>query len=135
MFVKIIHVILAFMEYDRCEPEAISVKERIKGFDEFHVPLSLKERQQQAARCMPNFELRLLWSESKSDQLCIQEATFFSNHNELATAAVRVNCREIPEKNPRMGFLPLELPAYAHVRTTHRLQKHQETYGYNNCSC
>ena len=41
-----------FMEYDRCEPEALGVKERIKGFDEFHVPLSLKERQQQAARCM-----------------------------------------------------------------------------------
>ena len=41
-----------FIEYNRCEPEAVSVRERIKGFGEFHIPLPQKERQQQAARCM-----------------------------------------------------------------------------------
>ena len=34
-----------FMEYDREDARAIEPKERIKNFNEFHIPLS-KERQQ-----------------------------------------------------------------------------------------
>jgi glutamate synthase (NADPH/NADH) small chain len=41
-----------FIEFERRDPEAIAPKERIKGFDEFHTPLSREARQQQAARCM-----------------------------------------------------------------------------------
>ena len=41
-----------FMEYGRCDLGDIPPKERIKNFDEFHIPLSGKERRQQAARCM-----------------------------------------------------------------------------------
>ncbi|MCR5687425.1 MAG: glutamate synthase subunit beta [Lachnospiraceae bacterium] len=41
-----------FLEYKRCDNAEIPAKERIKNFDEFHRPLPLKERQQQAARCM-----------------------------------------------------------------------------------
>ena len=41
-----------FMEYQREDAEAYSVKERIKNFDEFHTPLSIEEQQKQGARCM-----------------------------------------------------------------------------------
>ncbi len=41
-----------FMEYSRVEREAVSPKERIKNFDEFHLPLPEEERSKQAARCM-----------------------------------------------------------------------------------
>ncbi len=41
-----------FMEYQREEAPALSVKERIEHFNEFHEPLSEKEQKQQAARCM-----------------------------------------------------------------------------------
>ncbi|MCR5474451.1 MAG: glutamate synthase subunit beta [Lachnospiraceae bacterium] len=41
-----------FIEYERCDLKDIGPKERIKNFDEFHIGLSAKERQQQAARCM-----------------------------------------------------------------------------------
>ncbi len=41
-----------FLEYDRKTNPAISPEERIKHFNEFHPPLSLKERQEQGARCM-----------------------------------------------------------------------------------
>ena len=41
-----------FLEYDRCDNTCIPPEERIRNFDEFHVPLPRKERQQQAARCM-----------------------------------------------------------------------------------
>lgn len=41
-----------FMEYEREESAAIKPKERIKNFDEFHTPLSLKKQRTQAARCM-----------------------------------------------------------------------------------
>lgn len=41
-----------FIEYDRCDLADIAPAERIKNFDEFHVPLSDEKRRQQAARCM-----------------------------------------------------------------------------------
>ena len=41
-----------FMEYDRADFYAESVRERIKNFDEFHVPLSDDKQREQAARCM-----------------------------------------------------------------------------------
>ncbi|MCI8449473.1 MAG: glutamate synthase subunit beta [Eubacterium sp.] len=41
-----------FMEYDRKTSTAVSPKERIKDFHEFHIPLSRKEQQEQGARCM-----------------------------------------------------------------------------------
>ena len=41
-----------FLEYDRHENDSIAPAQRIKNFDEFHTPLSLEARQQQAARCM-----------------------------------------------------------------------------------
>ncbi len=41
-----------FMEYERTDFEADSVKERIKNYNEFHTPLSPEQQQQQAARCM-----------------------------------------------------------------------------------
>lgn len=41
-----------FMEYDRKTSTAVSPKERIKDFHEFHIPLSRKEQQIQGARCM-----------------------------------------------------------------------------------
>ncbi len=41
-----------FMEYKRCDNKCTSPEKRITNFDEFHSPLPLKERQQQAARCM-----------------------------------------------------------------------------------
>jgi len=41
-----------FLEYTRMECTAAEPLERIKNFDEFHVPLSEEERCTQAARCM-----------------------------------------------------------------------------------
>ncbi len=41
-----------FMEYERKTAEAVSPKERIKNFCEFHTPLSQEEQRKQAARCM-----------------------------------------------------------------------------------
>lgn len=41
-----------FMDYDRVDSEAVSPKNRIKNFNEFHTPLSLEKQQTQAARCM-----------------------------------------------------------------------------------
>lgn len=41
-----------FMEYERRISRSISPKERIKNFDEFHIPLSKEERKIQGARCM-----------------------------------------------------------------------------------
>lgn len=41
-----------FMEYDREETIAIEPKERIKNFNEFHIPLSKEKRREQGARCM-----------------------------------------------------------------------------------
>ncbi|MCH5299435.1 MAG: glutamate synthase subunit beta [Ruminococcus sp.] len=41
-----------FMDYKREDAPALSVKERIKNFDEFHDPLSKEEQAQQGARCM-----------------------------------------------------------------------------------
>ena len=41
-----------FMEFEREENHALSTEERIKNFNEFHVPLSDEERRSQAARCM-----------------------------------------------------------------------------------
>lgn len=41
-----------FLEYDRKNSTAVEPKERIKNFNEFHIPLSAKERTNQAARCM-----------------------------------------------------------------------------------
>ena len=40
------------MEYDRCDLTDIAPKDRIKNFDEFHIPLSDEKRRIQAARCM-----------------------------------------------------------------------------------
>ncbi|MFG6384060.1 MAG: glutamate synthase subunit beta [Lachnospiraceae bacterium] len=41
-----------FMDYNRKTAEAVSPKERIKNFHEFHTPLSKEEQQKQGARCM-----------------------------------------------------------------------------------
>ncbi len=41
-----------FMEYQRKEASAAAPSERIKNFNEFHVPLSTEEQQRQGARCM-----------------------------------------------------------------------------------
>lgn len=41
-----------FLEYDRREAEAIAPLERIKNFNEFHIPLSEEEQRKQGARCM-----------------------------------------------------------------------------------
>ena len=41
-----------FMEYERCGNPAVSPKERIKNFKEFHTPLPEEERRKQGARCM-----------------------------------------------------------------------------------
>lgn len=41
-----------FMEYDRQNNQAHKPKERIKNYNEFHVPLSKEERRRQGARCM-----------------------------------------------------------------------------------
>ena len=41
-----------FIEYERQANEETGPKERIRNFNEFHVPLSEEERRTQAARCM-----------------------------------------------------------------------------------
>ena len=41
-----------FLEYERKEAKAVSPKERIKNFNEFHTPLSEAEQRCQIARCM-----------------------------------------------------------------------------------
>ncbi len=41
-----------FLEYEREEARAYSVKERIAGYNEFHTPLSLDDQKKQGARCM-----------------------------------------------------------------------------------
>ena len=41
-----------FLEYARQVSTALSPEERIKSFDEFHLPLGEEERRRQAARCM-----------------------------------------------------------------------------------
>ncbi|TGY97683.1 glutamate synthase subunit beta [Petralouisia muris] len=41
-----------FMDYSRQTAEAAAPRERIKNFNEFHIPLSKEEQQIQAARCM-----------------------------------------------------------------------------------
>lgn len=41
-----------FLEYERVTSKSISVKKRIKNFQEFHTPLSKEKQQLQAARCM-----------------------------------------------------------------------------------
>lgn len=41
-----------FLEYERRESQAIDAKERIKNFNEFHIPLSTEEQQRQGSRCM-----------------------------------------------------------------------------------
>lgn len=41
-----------FMDYDRKISRAVKPKDRIKNFNEFHIPLSNEERKKQGARCM-----------------------------------------------------------------------------------
>ena len=41
-----------FLEYERVEAKAVSPKERIKNFNEFHTPLLEAEQRCQSARCM-----------------------------------------------------------------------------------
>lgn len=41
-----------FLEYDRETAKAAKPSERIRNFDEFHVPLARDKQQEQAARCM-----------------------------------------------------------------------------------
>ena len=41
-----------FLEYNRKDDRAAEPLERIKNFNEFHTPMSDKERKEQAARCM-----------------------------------------------------------------------------------
>ena len=41
-----------FLEFARETSTAISPKDRIKNFDEFHIPLPLEKQRQQGGRCM-----------------------------------------------------------------------------------
>lgn len=41
-----------FMDYDRKDNAAVEPLERIKNFNEFHTPMSDRDRREQAARCM-----------------------------------------------------------------------------------
>lgn len=41
-----------FMEYERQDNKAVEPLKRIKNFNEFHTPMSEKDRKEQAARCM-----------------------------------------------------------------------------------
>ncbi len=41
-----------FLEYERKNNQAVEPLERIKNFNEFHTPMSEKDRKEQAARCM-----------------------------------------------------------------------------------
>lgn len=41
-----------FLEYERKTSTELAPKERIKNFNEFHIPLSREEQRLQAARCM-----------------------------------------------------------------------------------
>ena len=41
-----------FLEYERRVSEEIAPLERIKNFNEFHIPLPLEKQQLQGARCM-----------------------------------------------------------------------------------
>lgn len=41
-----------FLDYERKNAEAIAPLERIKNFNEFHIPLSTEEQKKQGARCM-----------------------------------------------------------------------------------
>lgn len=41
-----------FLEYERKNDQAVEPLERIKHFNEFHTPMSEKDRKEQAARCM-----------------------------------------------------------------------------------
>ncbi len=41
-----------FLEFNREDAKASSVKERIKNYNEFHTPLSHDEQKKQASRCM-----------------------------------------------------------------------------------
>lgn len=41
-----------FLEFDRQVSEAVSPKERIQNYNEFHIPLSEERQKQQGARCM-----------------------------------------------------------------------------------
>ena len=41
-----------FLDYEREDAEALSVEERIKDFNEFHIPLSKEDQAKQGARCM-----------------------------------------------------------------------------------
>ena len=41
-----------FLDYERVEAKAVSPKERIKNFNEFHTPLPEAEQRKQSARCM-----------------------------------------------------------------------------------
>ncbi|MGN0383053.1 MAG: glutamate synthase subunit beta [Eubacterium sp.] len=41
-----------FLEYEREDAKAVSPKERIKNYNEFHTPLSKEKQQLQGARCM-----------------------------------------------------------------------------------
>ena len=41
-----------FLDYQRVDNKELPVQERIKNFNEFHVPMSEEEREKQGARCM-----------------------------------------------------------------------------------
>ena len=41
-----------FMEFRRVDENSVSVKDRIKNFNEFHRHLGEEDRRQQASRCM-----------------------------------------------------------------------------------
>ena len=41
-----------FLEFVRTENEAVSPLDRIKNYNEFHIPLSEDKRREQASRCM-----------------------------------------------------------------------------------
>ena len=55
-----------FLEYERKNNKAVEPLERIKNFNEFHTPMSDKDRKEQASRCMKWNGIRLSFKQSRA---------------------------------------------------------------------
>ena len=60
-----------FLEFARETSTAISPKDRIKNFDEFHIPLPLEKQRQQGGRCMDCGDVRCTTSSPSGTTVCI----------------------------------------------------------------
>ncbi len=56
-----------FLDYERVEATAVSPKERIKNFNEFHTPLSEDEQRKQSSRCMDCGAILPVWYDNKGN--------------------------------------------------------------------